>query len=312
MQINHRKFFIFTIFLVLSLIFISEFIGNKKPPNNPSIWNEPLDILIIKNKKPQNIKNIIFIEPFMNIFQYASEEIFYKKLDTILKNLQPYFRKDTIVIFPPQIGYWLITTEESFKIHLSKTYRNALFRLILYNPFSFLNHFFYTNFNIEKALYLVHSEKIFKLYTQTFAKLSKKYNINILAGTVFSRRAYIKENLLFLHSEPQLEEYSILFSDKGLPIKIIRDYDNITINQNNSLQIILNNNQIQKINKNKPVLFYNNSFSSENQLSDLCKNLTCYFNPFRGNLWNIKFEEFPIINSQIIPLKKANYAIIIN
>jgi hypothetical protein len=309
MQVNHKRIFIFTVFLMIGLILINEFGSNKKPPTFSSLTKMQIDTKYIDDPY---LKNVIIIEPYFNIIDYASEEIFYEKLNEMLKSIRHLINKNTMIIFPPKIGFWFIVINESFKIHLSSNTSIAFFRLIIEHPFLFLKNFFITNFDLDKSLYLTYSDKIFEVYYRIFSTLAKKYSVKILAGTNYSKMPYIKDHLLFQESNNQLYEYSILFSEEGLPLEILsleKKSNVLEFNPFKDIQIYLDMKSFNKEQSDhKRFLYLGNDLSI---FKEKCINFICYGIPFRGKIWEKNFSLNPIINSKEIKLDSKNYVLIL-
>ncbi len=304
---NQKKIFITTIILIFALIFIHEFVSNKKPPQNEALWKEEVEIIY----KSSN-QNLIIILPYMQLYQYATFDIFFKKLDYLLGYIQPFIDKEkTIVIFPKDIGKWLFTANENFKIHISNNEILGIFRFIIKHPFLFIKYYFST-FDIYKTLLHMKMNEMFEIYVNTFLKLAKKHNVTIIAGTVNIKEPIIKHNLLYLNENADISEFSLIISNKGLPIKIAyNDSENNILINNQPFKILFKELEIQNSNleKSRLILYFNDNIT-QSLFYNTCNSYSCYYLPFRGKIWDKHYNQNIVLDSINYELQNKNYIFI--
>lgn len=305
MKFNQKKIFISTLIVIIALIFIHEFASNKKPPQNEALWKDKIELI----HKSSN-QNIIILQPYMKLYQYATSDIFYNKMDYLMQNIQPFIKKDkTVIIFPKDTGNWLFTTNENFKIHLSDNEVIGVFRFIIKHPFLFIKYYFTNELNLNKTLIQIKMNDMFEIYTNTFSKLAKKYNVMIVSGTIHLKKPIIKNNLLFLNENTDIEEFSFIFSSEGLPLKILNQNSDNTIQLNNNLyKFFFKEDNLKDLNIEKSkVIFYSVDTGMQKTIDNLCVSNSCYYLPFRGKIWGKEYNHNIILDSQSYQLQDKDY-----
>ncbi len=203
----------FIIFFILSaiLIFYSNTLTNrfysKSEIEKISNQTEEFNFKSMGYKSEKG--NLVLISNSFRPIDFASEEIYFNKIESILKTISEknFIGEETFIIFPEHIGSFLFLIDEKKEIYNFKTLNEALEKIKYSNPELVLTK------NLIPKLIEKKKNKILEIYKNTFLKLSKKYSVSIFAGSiVLPELKFENENLVF--SSTELKNQSLIFTSE--------------------------------------------------------------------------------------------------
>lgn len=161
---------------------------------------------------------IIGIQPIMSTGDFATEENYFKKLDTYLNeaNKKNWLNENTIVLFPEYIGTWLVVANQRNSIYKSSSISTAMIQLIASKPFQFLKYWnkAQAKNKVNEAIFAMEAEKMADIYQRTFSKLAAKYKVNIVAGSIVLPHPLVENEKLIITDAP-LQNISAWFYPEG-------------------------------------------------------------------------------------------------
>ncbi|MBX3058955.1 MAG: carbon-nitrogen hydrolase family protein [Anaerolineae bacterium] len=133
--------------------------------------------------------NLVGVQSYMTAVQYATADQFHTHLDGYLAAAQAegWLHANTIVIFPENIGTWLLLVNENSSIIEAETMDSASKRMVSHH----LPRFLWTlpqaagRNRAAGALFRMKAQQIAAVYQDTFAQLAATYGVTIVAGSVF-------------------------------------------------------------------------------------------------------------------------------
>ncbi len=162
--------------------------------------------------------NLVGIQTYMTVNDYATEAKFQNKLAGYLAQAaaEGWLQPDSIVIFPENIGTWLIVLNAHESIFRAETMDQAMKSKIRHTLPRFLSTLFKTkgkNRPVD-ALFRMHAKKMARVYQLTFSHLASRYGVTIVAGSIFLPEPAISEGWLQPSSGP-LQNISATFGSDG-------------------------------------------------------------------------------------------------
>jgi len=169
-------------------------------------------------KAAENAKNLLAIQPWMELYDYSSAETFYRKLQRYLLEAkqQGLLNKDTIVVFPEYIGTWLVIAGEKSDVFEANTLQDAMLTMVLSNPVKVLVAILRSQGEriIEDALFRMKSEEMLNIYSTTFFRLAREFKISIVAGSIVLPDPSVKKGKIVIRDGP-LFNAGFLFRSDG-------------------------------------------------------------------------------------------------
>ena len=164
--------------------------------------------------------NLLGIEPYMTPQDYFSSESFYKKLNSYLLTAQreQWLNAKTIVVFPEYLGSWLVLAGEPEKIYQSTSLESAERALALHHLLNFIIHFIASSEKgkAEAAFFRMKSKQMAEIYQHVFSRLSREYEVTIVAGSIVLPAPQISNGRL-ISSEGPLFNSSMVYQPDGTP-----------------------------------------------------------------------------------------------
>lgn len=163
--------------------------------------------------------NIIGIQPKVSPVDYASEENFFKKIDSYLQEAQQanYLTNRSVVLFPEHIGTWLVVAGEKQGVYKSSTMAEGMQLMVSSNLGKFLLSYLSASKVKDKTAYSLFSMKAKEMagiYHRTFSRLAAKYQVSIVAGSIILPNPTIKDNVLNINSG-NLYNVSVVYKPTG-------------------------------------------------------------------------------------------------
>lgn len=169
--------------------------------------------------------NLLGVEPFMVPADYASEANFHAKLDAYFAaaKRRGWLGSKTVVVLPEYTGTWLVTAGEKRSVYEADSTTAALTTMALTNPMSFASAFAGAT---EKdraagAAFRMKAATIANAYDGAFSRLTRKYGVTIVAGSVILPSPQVVQGRLTLGDGP-LYNVSIIYGPLGMPTGLVR------------------------------------------------------------------------------------------
>ncbi len=163
--------------------------------------------------------NLVGIQPKVFAIDYASEENFFKKMDSYLQEAQQanYLTNHSVVLFPEHIGTWLVVVGEKQAVYKTPTIAEGMQLMVLSNLGKFLSSYI-TASNVKDktkySLFKMKSREMLGIYHRTFSKLANKYKITIVAGSIVLPNPTVTEQGLSI-SDGSLYNVSVVYKPDG-------------------------------------------------------------------------------------------------
>ena len=140
--------------------------------------------------------HVVGIQPYMTNLDYQSEERFFKKLDFYLNTAQNrnWITKETVVVFPEHLSTWLVASGEKKSVFMAKTVDKAMQTVALSNLPKFFYEFIYSRSKdrAKDAIFQLKAKEMINIYQSVFSKLAKKYDVTIVAGSIFLPSPFVE------------------------------------------------------------------------------------------------------------------------
>ncbi|CAH0996618.1 hypothetical protein EMA8858_02750 [Emticicia aquatica] len=184
--------------------------------------NQSLKIDISESYGDSTSKNnILGIQAFMEPVDYASEENFKRKIQFYLNAAQKnnfLIPNKTVVVFPEYIGTFLVAANEKSSLYNTKTLESGLQTMVLSNLGKFLKTFITApdevKDKIKYAAFAMKAAQMAIIYQNTFAELSKKYKVTIVAGSILLPNPSVENGILTIN-KGLLYNTSVVFNVDG-------------------------------------------------------------------------------------------------
>ena len=140
--------------------------------------------------------HVVGIQPYMTNLDYQSEERFFKKLDFYLNTAQNrnWITKETMVVFPEHLSTWLVASGEKNSVFKAETIDEAMRIVALSNLVTFLYKLINSKSkdSAKDAIFQMKANEMAGIYQNVFSKLAKKYNVTIVAGSIFLPTPFVE------------------------------------------------------------------------------------------------------------------------
>lgn len=164
--------------------------------------------------------NMLGIAPYVVPQDYASTELFFKKLDGYLSIAQAekWLNEKTIVVFPEYVGTWLVLAGESEKIFQAASLEAAEQALVLRHPLKFGAYWLASKeqARLEAAFFRMKANQMAEIYQEVFSRLARKYSVTIVAGSIILPSPQISSGRLIPTDGP-LRNVSVIYQPGGAP-----------------------------------------------------------------------------------------------
>ncbi|MEB2777634.1 hypothetical protein SYJ56_20120 [Algoriphagus sp. D3-2-R+10] len=226
-----RKFttlFILAVFVWL----IWSFSGRNTPLLEPNSY-----ISVVEEINPSDSlsRNIIGIQPYMEVSDYFSQVIFKEKIRQYLvtANSIAFIKKSTLVIYPENIGTWLLLLNEKHNLAEKKTLNEVMRTIAFSNAFDFFLGYIKTGdeSNTEfSSIIRMKAKSMAKAYFETFSDLAIETNAYIVAGSILLPDPSVDDGEINLNLSGPLYNASFLFGPDGKVVgnPILKSFPNST------------------------------------------------------------------------------------
>lgn len=170
-------------------------------------------------------RNVIGIQPYMEVSDYFSQVKFKEKLRLYLieADEKEFLSSKTIVLFPEYIGTWLVLLGEKHGIAKKETMKDALTTMIFSNFFDFSLAFLKTSSEDDRAasaIFRMKAKSMANTYYLTFSELAKESNIHIAAGSIILPDPTVVAGIISVNPKGPLYNAAFVFGPDG---KVIGD-----------------------------------------------------------------------------------------
>jgi predicted amidohydrolase len=132
--------------------------------------------------------NLLGIQPFMVLTDYASQEAFYARLDHYMQlaGQKGWLGERTVVVWPEYLGTWLVAVDEPAEILRTPTITAAMRSLVLRHPLAFAARFLSAG-EKDKAtasIFRLKAGAMSHVYQSVFSGLAAHYRVTLVAGSI--------------------------------------------------------------------------------------------------------------------------------
>lgn len=214
------------VLVVLGVVIII-YIFWTKSGRNEIVVNayKPIEYFPVFKKDPTTA-NIVGMQPFMTNLDYQNKNTFYKKMDFYMEEAQKksWFNKNTTVVFPEHIASWLVAANEKKSIYTATKIDDAMKYVVLANLPGFLTYYFNSEASdkVTDAVFQMKAKQMANIYQFVYSKLAKKYQVNIVAGSIFLPNPSIKEKKLVINKGPIFNMTAIFKPDGEIEPELVK------------------------------------------------------------------------------------------
>jgi hypothetical protein len=213
-----RWIIIAVVVIAIALYFIWRQSGRNTPAYSPSSYPEEISAYGSNNDHG----NMLTVQPYLILSDYASEENFYQALDHYLALAQSrgYLNSKTIAVFPEYIGTWLVTAYEKLTVYNAPDITKGMQPIVVCHLFPFLKELIFAAKNakdtVKYSLFKVKAKTMAKIYHHVFSKLAKKYQITIVAGSIILPAPRLHQDQL-VTGNGKLYNITVVYQPNGNP-----------------------------------------------------------------------------------------------
>ncbi len=170
-------------------------------------------------------RNVIGIQPYMEVADYFSQVKFKEKLRLYLveADKKEFLRKKTIVLFPEYIGTWLVLEGEKHVLADKETMKAALTTMVISNFFDFSLAYLKTSKEADRAasaIFRMKAKSMANSYYLTFSELAKASKIHLAAGSIILPDPTVADGIIYVNPKGPLYNAAFVFGPDG---KVIGD-----------------------------------------------------------------------------------------
>jgi len=167
---------------------------------------------------PTGRANIVGIHPFMTPQDYSGAAAFYNKLDYYFTEVKKsgMLRGNSTVLLPEHFGTWLVAAEEKKSVYEVDNIESAIRIVAISNIFQFGYYYFKSDANdrLNAAIFQMKAKKMANIYQYAFSRISKKFEVHIVAGSILLPDPKIVDGKLEI-GEGALKNVSVVFTPDG-------------------------------------------------------------------------------------------------
>jgi predicted amidohydrolase len=208
--------------LLLFIWLIWSYSGRNMPLSEASAH-----ISVVQEINPSDSlnRNVVGIQPFMEVSDYFSQVKFKDKLRLYLVDAdrKEFLGKNTIVLFPEYIGTWLVLEGEKHVLAKKETMKEALTTMVLSNFFDFSLAYLKTSNESDRAasaIFRMKAKSMANSYFLTFSDLAKASKIHIAAGSIILPDPTVVDGIIYVNPKGPLYNAAFIFGPDG---KVIGD-----------------------------------------------------------------------------------------
>lgn len=163
--------------------------------------------------------NVLALSPYLHTYDFSSQEAYYNMFDYYLSFAQrkKLLNDTTVLILPENIGTWLVALNEKKIVYKDTSVAEAIKSIMLSNLIGYGKAYLFSQGADTRAntVFRMKASSMAEVYQQTFSKLSKKYKITIVAGSIILPDPSIKKRKITLHYTGKLYNTTMVFDKAG-------------------------------------------------------------------------------------------------
>lgn len=172
------------------------------------------------NSSDSLTRNIIGIQPYMELSDYLNPGIFENKIRLYIaaSRQKGFIRKNTVILFPENLGTYLFLLGEKHAVAEKETWEEAKNTMIFSNLFDYFLGYIKTGEESNKAksaIFRMKSKTMATVYYDTFSKLAKETQSYIFAGSIILPGPYVSDGEIYTERKKALANVSFLFGPDG-------------------------------------------------------------------------------------------------
>jgi predicted amidohydrolase len=177
------------------------------------------NIPIRTNGTDRKYGNIVSMQVYLRTEDFAKAEWWTERVEELVKagkTANIYDRK-TIIIFPEHIGTGLVFLDEKESVFENEDWKKAMETLVSKHETEIVPFLESSKKPAAKweATLRFKSQRMADVYTQTFSRLAKEYNVPILAGSIILPSPKVVRGALVIDTKGPLYNVSIPFAADG-------------------------------------------------------------------------------------------------
>ncbi|WP_268036781.1 hypothetical protein [Algoriphagus sp. PAP.12] len=205
--------------LVLLFIFIWliwSYSGRKTPVDPPKIF-----LSLVQDINPSDTlkNNLVGIQPYMEEADFVLQERYRNKLELYLAEAKKsnLIRTNTLVVFPENIGTWLILVDEKHSLATKNRLNEVKSTLIWSNIFDFCLAYLRTDEEDRSmaAVYRMKAKNMAEAYYESFSGLARQFQTYIVAGSIILPKPSVLDGEIYIDITEPLVNASFVFGPDG-------------------------------------------------------------------------------------------------
>jgi predicted amidohydrolase len=205
--------------LVLLLIFIWliwSYSGRKTPVDPPKIF-----LSLVQDINPSDTlkNNLVGIQPYMEEADFVLQERYRNKLELYLAEAKKsnLIRTNTLVVFPENIGTWLILVNEKHSLADKNRIEDAKATLIWSNIFDFSLAYLRSDEEDRSmaAIFRMKAKNMAEAYFDSFSTLAQQFQTSIVAGSIILPKPIVVDGEIYIDITEPLTNVSFIFGPDG-------------------------------------------------------------------------------------------------
>ncbi len=161
------------------------------------------------------------MQPYLTKEDYRSEDAFYLALKAYFdyaKREEVIASGRTVIVFPENIGYWLVASGESDSVFSQSTFSKAIKEI----KFEHLGRFIlvylfeknYSEDRTKESVFRMKAWQMAEVYQNVFSKLAQEFRVEIVAGSIVLPEPKVVEGKITMTDGP-LQNVSFYFHSNG-------------------------------------------------------------------------------------------------
>ncbi|WPR76459.1 hypothetical protein [Algoriphagus sp. NG3] len=209
--------FITLITLAVFVWLVWSFSGRNTPLKNPDGYISVVEEI---NLADSLSRNILGIQPYMEVSDYFSQTVFKEKLKQYIEasSTKGLIRKNTLIVYPESIGTWLFLINEKHNLAEKKQLNKVLRAIAFSNAFDFLLGYIKTGDESNKefsSIIRMKAKSMVKVYFETFSELALESKSYLLAGSIVLPGPTVVNGEIFVNLSAPLYNASFMFGPDG-------------------------------------------------------------------------------------------------
>ncbi len=176
-------------------------------------------IPIRTNGSDRKYGNIVSMQVYLRSQDFAKAEWWSERIEELLKagKAANIYDRKTIIIFPEHVGTGLVLLDEKESVFDNDSWKSAMDVMITKHSEELTSHLEYSKKPAAKweAAIRFKSQKMADVYTSTFSKLAKEYNVPILGGSIILPSPRVVRGTLVVDPQGPLYNVAVPFSAEG-------------------------------------------------------------------------------------------------